>query len=77
MDESLIIKGDVKTNSTNDAIEVFPSPITDWLTIAFGEILGRKALFINWMDAQKIRKVLLTKPKDLILPIILMVFTLL
>jgi uncharacterized repeat protein (TIGR03803 family) len=51
-DQNLIITGDIDNNFVNDAIEVFPSPTIDWLTITFSEILGKKEVTIYQLDGR-------------------------
>jgi uncharacterized repeat protein (TIGR03803 family) len=53
IDESLIITGDIKNYSITNSIEVFPSPVNDWLTISFGDIQGKKEIFIYQLDGRK------------------------
>jgi uncharacterized repeat protein (TIGR03803 family) len=52
LDQNLVITGDIKNYSTNSSIEVFPSPVNDWLTISFSDILGKKEVSICQIDGR-------------------------
>jgi uncharacterized repeat protein (TIGR03803 family) len=52
IDESLIITGDIKNYSITNSIEVFPSPVNDWLTISFGDTQGKKEVSIYQLDGR-------------------------
>ena len=52
-DQSLIVTGDIENNFTNTSIVIYPNPVSDWLTISFGELLGRKEVALFHMSGKK------------------------